>query len=436
MAETGQQPVPPRTDPIRTTVRSAFLLWQFIASIGAAVVGFGAIRAIVAYGSWNFVLPVICLGALVFALYWSRRSGPRNKVPDGEGPRSGRRIGDATPAGHPSLGQATGPRDDQADAFRYRARVVLIIVAVSLFLGMNVIAPYAGWSVVRPDAWSLITQSSWMDFVPDGYSPPPHERMPSQENIARQLSWIKKAGFQGIITFGSDDLLASLPRLAKRQGLKVIMGIYDPRSKVEFYNAVEQSKFVDGYVVGHSRLGTPGGYNLNQLRSAVDTLRFLTWRPVAVSEEITSYRNPAVRSLGDWLFPDVHETFLDGPANPLHDAETVQQSAMQFQDLISGDSRPVLLGMVMYPDAGTRGASLQSQQQFFLDLVQLRRDPAGALHRWDFAVHAAFDEPYKSPGTIAPEYFSGDPHTGLFNDTGTPRPALSAALELSTVVPT
>ena len=307
---------------------------------------------------------------------------------------------------------------------------MIIMFAVSLYLTVQVIAPYEGWSGVRPDAWSLITQYSWLDFVPAGYSPPPEEQMPPQGSIARQLSWIKKAGFQGIITFGSDDLLASLPKLAKRQGLKVIMGIYDPRSNIELANAIEQSKFVDGYVVGHSLLNTPGGYNLNQLRKTVDTLRFRTRRPVAITEELVNYSTPAVRRLGDWLFPDVHETFLGGPAHPRQDAEHVQNSAAAFKQEISGDARPILLGMVMYPDAGIRGASLQNQRQFFLDLAELRRDPESPMHRWTFAVHAAFDEPYKNPDTNALEYFNGDPHTGLFDDTGAARPALSAALQL------
>src|SRR5438034_3264828 len=132
---------PSLQDQWKAVIRRISPLLQVIVSLLTVIgVCWAAITGIFTYWRWDFFIPAASLTALMFSMAWI-------------------------------LWHEPSPKSNQD---RQRSRLALLIsgtLAVSLYLTMQAVGPYERLAVARPDAWSLITQYSWLDFVPAGYSP-------------------------------------------------------------------------------------------------------------------------------------------------------------------------------------------------------------------------------------------------------------------------
>lgn len=278
----------------------------------------------------------------------------------------------------------------------------------------------------------LLQSHCWLGYDPLDFDPTVCPN-PTSTSVARDLRWIRAAGFTGIVTFGSKGTLAEIPAVAKQEGLAVIMGVWDPPDRLEFEQAVRQRQFVDAYCVGHTRLGEPHGYTMEELEIAINLLRRRSGRPVTTSEEARFYRDPRLRRLGDWLFPDVHVSLLDSPvaipsANPHRDVERYIELVRKLPGLADGTHRPLMLKCVVYPWSGAAGASLESQRIFFGGVVEGLRGPdIGLPFKINaIVVHSAFDSPWKT----GYPFYSWNRFEGLLDRDGTPRPAAREIIKL------
>lgn len=300
----------------------------------------------------------------------------------------------------------------------------VILIALTFFF--TTIGPYYSMSIVRPNVEVLVDRYSWIAYDPAQFNPN-SPRQPTESEISTELHWIRRAGFGGVITFGSDGVLSSIPRLAKRIGLKVIMGIWNPGDSAEVAAAIAQHAQVDAYCVGHDELGKL--YSFATLQSVINKVRFDTRLPVTTTEPLQEYlANPSLIEVGDWLFPDVHLAFrqsmtsLDYSANVSRDVEETFREAEELASATRASGKPILLNMVAYPAGGIPGASPATQADYFTHVLDVRRDPQGPLpQNVAIAVGTAFDEPWKT----GYPFYPWDPYTGLFDSTGRPRPAVA-----------
>lgn len=248
-------------------------------------------------------------------------------------------------------------------------------------------------------------------------------------SIRRDLRRIRAAGFTGIVTFGSNGVLACIPRIAKAERLAVIMGVWNPNDAGELRRAIAQQNFVDGYCVGHDGLDKAGGYDIKELAKAVSLIQSRTGRPATTSEGVGYYAQAALRRIGDWFFPDVQYSVDAGDSREALDI--VVSSAKKLAENAAAMQRPLMLKMVTFPWRLSADAMLHDKRkalagqaaQFddFLDRLQLARQ--GLAVRPSGVVHSAFDMPWKTDPKL---FQSWDPYTGVLELDGTERPAVRA----------
>jgi exo-beta-1,3-glucanase (GH17 family) len=294
------------------------------------------------------------------------------------------------------------------------------------------IALIRSFYVAPEEALSRELQSHcWIGYNPKDFRPD-HPSVPP-EAIRRELQCIRRAGFTGIVTFASTGSLVDIPRLAKEEGMSVIMGVWNPNHPRELIAAASQKEFVFGYSVGHD--GLDFRYLMPELVQAVQYLRRVTGRPVTTTEEAKDYDEPGEDRLsvvGDWLFPDVHMSLMDRP-EPLKESDIpllineLMQSVRKVELLGRKLHRPVMLKMLSFPCGGTRGTSNELQRVYFREAIQTFQDPHHGLRIGaSWMVHGAFDEGWKVRG----RYCAWDRFTGLFEATGCPRPAVAEEVRL------
>ena len=257
------------------------------------------------------------------------------------------------------------------------------------------------------------------------------------DSVQSDLQKIRSAGFQGVVTYTSNGLHSYVPRIAHKEGLRVIMGIWDPSNVVELNVAAQEAEYVLGYVVGHLGValnvrskGIGDFCAPDCLERAMSRLRDRTGRPVATILYPADYQVERYKNFGDWIFPDVHQRFLSPVSgSTTADIEAFRTTAafeafrndiVELRRLTTGDQRPMLLAAIAYPWRGIEGASLKGQRGFF-DLMIKNVAFSNALSV-QFVVHGAFDAPWK----VSPPFEPWDQWTGVLETSGAPRPAAAA----------
>ncbi|MGE0759384.1 MAG: toll/interleukin-1 receptor domain-containing protein [Pirellulaceae bacterium] len=244
-------------------------------------------------------------------------------------------------------------------------------------------------------------------------------------DIDRELSIIRKAGFTGVVTFGSNGPLMLIPERANRLGLKVIMGVWEPRDRTEVARALAQCRFVDAYCVGYNGL-RDGRYVLPELNEAMRALRRNSLLPVTTTEPIIRYPDDEqLWEIGDWLFPDAHSSLRERDTwtfelHPEADARAMLDDMRKIAPIAQRLARPLAFNAVAYPHDGIADASPQVQRTFFFYLLEALRDAREGLgERPALVAHSAFDAPWKS----GPEFYDWSSFVGLIDDEGKARPA-------------
>jgi hypothetical protein len=181
------------------------------------------------------------------------------------------------------------------------------------------------------------------------------------------------------------------------------MGIWDPNSSIERKNALAAATYPStlGYVIGNEGLGSR--YELPALKTAMDSLRKTTGKPVTTTEEFGDYSDTTLLDLGDWVFPNVHP-FYAGVTDPTQAAAWTKQI---FADFRNRTNRPVLFKEVGLPTKGDPQNVLDedSQAEYY---QQLRNTDV------KFVYFEAFDQPWKTTNSV-------EPYWGLFNADRTPK---------------
>lgn len=280
----------------------------------------------------------------------------------------------------------------------------------------------------------LLHDNLWVSYDPSETTRNPEGTLdyPGVEVIEGDLDAIKQAGFSGIVTAGSNGVMAEVPRLAQKRGLRVIMGVWDPSDKRELYRAMRQGEHVDAYTIGESqgRKDNP----LALLSSAIRYVKIRTGKPAAFSDIAKRY-DDAHAELGDWLFPDAHMTLVanqaeDAVPSSRHEVSVEGQvvffmrETSRLSDLARRHDLTLVFKNVAYPYDGIQGASREAQAAFYAALLAWMNDPHhGHSVRTSIVPQTAFDCPWKTamrsplvpPGDIrfGVEFLPWDPYTGL-----------------------
>ena len=230
---------------------------------------------------------------------------------------------------------------------------------------------------------------------------------PSADSLYQDLKVLRRAGFTGLITYGSTGMMGTqFLTIAQTLGFQgVIMGVWKPGNPVELKNAQAAAKLpiVLGYVVGNEGLSDgKDRYPLSDLCSAIAGLRTSSGKPVATAEDVDTYEvRPALLSVGDWLFPIAHPYWHA----VLEPQRAVQWEQAQYNAFLERTDRFVFFEEGGLPTAGANGLSEANQDLFYNGLAKTRVR---------FAYFEAFDQPSKINSSV-------EPHWGIFHSNLKPK---------------
>lgn len=254
-----------------------------------------------------------------------------------------------------------------------------------------------------------ISNLCWVAYAPTNFNPK-DGKFPSESSLRKDLALLKEVGFSGVVTFGSNDSLGQIPKIAKELGFEgVIMGIWLPGSSKETPNAVAAANYVDAYCVGHMGLAK-GNYSMTSLRKAIRELKEMTKKPISTTEPMKEYfKNKTLVELGDWLFPDAHLYKTRTRIRP-HE-EIFQELKYSYEQLIEISNKPVLIKTVGYPSGGEFEATEENQAKLFQLILE---NAVFQFERIRFVYHEAFDQYWKNWDKI-------EPHWGIFESDRSPK---------------
>jgi len=239
---------------------------------------------------------------------------------------------------------------------------------------------------------TALSHLRWIAYAPTNFNPlrkPPI--IPSDQSVRADLEALRKAGFNGLITYGSD--VRSLPRLARQAGFKaMLLGTWDPLSPRERAWAKrvvrEQGEWIAGIVAGNETI-LRGERRAEELCQAMTEMRAATGRPVSTTETYDILESlPALAACSDFLTVNAHPYF-SGPAN--RDPSTAVKWTVAVYNILKSKypDKCLLLKEEGLPTAGGEGLSEQNQARYYELLAKTQVQ---------FAYFEAFDSNFKSAG--------------------------------------
>ncbi|MEA3401165.1 MAG: FlgD immunoglobulin-like domain containing protein [Armatimonadota bacterium] len=261
--------------------------------------------------------------------------------------------------------------------------------------------------------FDALTSACTACYTPTNYEPgvsdPPHA------SISDDLQSLYGLGFRGIVTYGSDGVLADIPQLARGAGFDVVIqGVWDPTSQSERDAAAAAAAHVTAYCVGNEGL-LRGDYTLQQVHDAMVWMREQTDRPVVTAEPWADYLSNAqlLDKCGPLVFATCHPLWAGYQAPGAGGTWTVNR----YQELSAGiGSKLAWLKETGWASGDAPWCTEQNQRDFLSSLLD-----AGDSVR--FCWFEAFDQPWKHEELRGYEV---GPHWGLL--TGGREPKLAAGL--------
>ncbi|UCC94760.1 MAG: hypothetical protein JSW40_08105 [Candidatus Omnitrophota bacterium] len=271
-------------------------------------------------------------------------------------------------------------------------RKLFLAATLSLFL---IIPP----SEAKDRFWHKLKNLKWVDYAPTKFNPQKGV-YPSSVSIKKDLEVLQKAGFNGIVTYGSERTLKHIPYLAKQVGFKgVIMGIWDINSLGEIKSALYAQKYVDGYCVGNE--GYKYRYNFQQLNSTIRFIKCVTGKPTTTAEQIDNYYyDKNLVDISDWIFVNAHP-YHQNIKKPKKAVRWVKEKVKRLERVLENKDcdKMIVVKELGLPAKGNEGCDEKIQGEFFT-LMEKTNIP--------FVYFEAFDQPWK-------QHFSIEPHWGLFD---------------------
>ena len=259
---------------------------------------------------------------------------------------------------------------------------------------------------------ALFACRNWISFAPPAPFDPTRGVDSSVAQLRRALRQLAREGWRGLVTYSLDGALAEVPRLAREAGFDaVIAGLFwfdKAQLAREQRAALAQRRWIDAYIVGSEGL-TNGRYTLASLRREIARLHAITGRPVATTEPVIAYqRIPALASVGDWAFPNIHPWFANHHT-PEGAARWVRREYCSLRAHAPG--RVWVIHESWWPTRGADpAANPVNQVRFFRALL---RTPLPMV------LGEAYDQPWKQEGDVGPSW-------GWHYADMTPKPVISA----------
>jgi exo-beta-1,3-glucanase (GH17 family) len=295
-----------------------------------------------------------------------------------------------------------GPRAHRLKLAAFR---VAMLTALSFAALANCSGPRVTPGPRNVEGWEdKFSKIVWVCYSPPS-SDPTRGVEATPEAISDDLAVLRRAGFTGLITYGSAGVLGrELPALAKSRGFEgLIIGVWDPANRDEMEAAVAASAnpVVLGYCVGNE--GLQSRYQLPALYAAIDEVRRRTGRPATTTEIVERYADKNLLRLGDWVFPNAHPYFH----NQLVPADAVRWTKTVYDDLKRRGGRFLMFKEVGLPTAGDAKGELseETQESYYLELA--KTDVR-------YAYFEAFDQPWKT-------HLPVEPHWGIFKADRSPK---------------
>ena len=283
----------------------------------------------------------------------------------------------------------------------------------SIVLGGLLMASWVAFGADPPASWcERVAGLRWVAYSPT-HSDPNRGIPPSVEILKADLSVLRKANFNGLVTYSCGGPLGTkFVELAKEAGFKgIIVGIWDIGSDEELAAAkvVSNNPIVVGYCIGNE--GYPARYNLEKLRAALQRLQEATGKPVSTSQPFHDYANDELLTLGDWVFPNVHPYFQ----NLLEPDRAVAWTLEAYRDLSHRTKKFVWFKEVGLPTAGDKENRLseKGQEDYYMALAK-------TVVR--FVYFEGFDLTWKTDLPV-------EPHWGIFHSDRTPKPLATRLME-------
>ena len=245
-------------------------------------------------------------------------------------------------------------------------------------------------------------------YQPKGFSPDLANNGLSRKGLRQDIRSLKNAGFQSIVTYGAQGLLADIPVIALTEGFHtIIMGVWDPLSEAELENAIKQKNYVTGYCVGNEGLGKR--YSQTQLGVAMNHIREKTGLPVTTSEPVNKYFNGPHKDWlirnSDWIFPNAHPFW----SNQFDAEQAANWIVTRYDYLAATSNKKIILKEAGFPSFGRDGFTEKKQLAFFQKLHK-------KLILYFY--FEAFDQPWKQ---AAKEKDKSEAHWGLYTSEGFPK---------------
>lgn len=251
-----------------------------------------------------------------------------------------------------------------------------------------------GKAEMTEDLKEKIGTLKWVAYAPTNFNPI-RAIFPDEESVRKDLELLYDYGFRGLVTYGSDGMLARVPEIARSVGFSgIIMGVWDIDSREEITSATMASPFVDGYCLGNEGLNSR--YTLDQVRAAIESMQAATHKPVTTTEQVFDYANDDLLALGDWVFPNIHP-FLAEVKDPRRAAVWIQKHYQQLKKHCPAD-RIVFFKEVGWPTSGMFKANEANQKEFFKYMEKAA---------FVFVYFEAFDQKWKTDPSC-------EPYWGLF----------------------
>ena len=249
-----------------------------------------------------------------------------------------------------------------------------------------------GCSSPVDEKWiAKVNSITWVTY--SSPNPAQNYRQPTAEDVTKDLTVLKKAGFTGLVTYGTTGIMGKeFPVIAQSLGFQgIIMGVWNPLSENELNRAKNAAglPIVLGYVIGNEALyGNQERYSIWDLCSAITNLRTGAGKPVATSEEFDDYAiHTELLFVGDWLFPNAHP-YWHSTKYPL---DAVKWEIARYRDMAESTGRFVFFKEVGLPTSGATGLSETSHDTFYREL---------AKSDVRFVYFEGFDQPSKASSSV------------------------------------